>query len=145
MQTFLPYCSFSASARVLDNSRLHKQRVEVFQILRAITDPSYGWQHHPATNQWRGYQGALAAYGAAVHAECERRGIADHKELGKRIAAYKQEGPSMPPWLGDNRLHLSHQSNLIRKLPEHYGSLFPGVSSDLPYFWPSKQPEYQEE
>ena len=43
---------------------------------------------------------------------------------------------SMPPWLGDDAFHRSHQSNLVRKLPEHYGDLFPDVPDDLPYIWP---------
>lgn len=45
-------------------------------------------------------------------------------------------GPTTPPWLGDEAFHRSHQSNLLRKLPEHYGPLFPGVPDDLPYVWP---------
>jgi hypothetical protein len=28
------------------------------------------------------------------------------------------------------------RSNLLRKLPEHYGILFPDVPNDLPYVWP---------
>lgn len=36
MQTFLPYPDFSASARVLDDKRLGKQRVECLQILKAL-------------------------------------------------------------------------------------------------------------
>lgn len=48
MQTFLPFPSFIESARVLDNKRLCKQRVECLQILKALHDPSYGWQNHPA-------------------------------------------------------------------------------------------------
>lgn len=36
MQTFLPYSNFSASARVLDDKRLGKQRVECLQILKAL-------------------------------------------------------------------------------------------------------------
>lgn len=36
MQTFLPYPSFELSARVLDDKRLGKQRVECLQILKAL-------------------------------------------------------------------------------------------------------------
>ncbi|HMC68015.1 MAG TPA: pyrimidine dimer DNA glycosylase/endonuclease V, partial [Mycobacteriales bacterium] len=36
MQTFLPYSRFDASAAVLDDLRLGKQRVETLQILRAL-------------------------------------------------------------------------------------------------------------
>jgi len=44
MQTFLPYQNFTKSAQCLDRQRLGKQRVEAWQILQAITNPSYGWQ-----------------------------------------------------------------------------------------------------
>ena len=40
MQTFLPYSNYPASARVLDNKRLGKQRVEVLQILKALAGES---------------------------------------------------------------------------------------------------------
>ena len=41
MQTFLPYPSFEQSARVLDNRRLGKQRVECLQILQALACGPY--------------------------------------------------------------------------------------------------------
>lgn len=53
MQTFLPYKSFAESAACLDNKRLGKQRVEVLQILKALHNPSYGWQNHPAVKMCR--------------------------------------------------------------------------------------------
>jgi len=66
MQTFLPYLDFAECARVLDDRRLGKQRVEVLQIARAITVPGYGWRHHPAVRMWRGYEEALGAYGTGL-------------------------------------------------------------------------------
>ena len=54
MQTFLPYKTFKQSAQVLDNKRLGKQRVEAYQILRALCGESKGWVHQPATVMWRG-------------------------------------------------------------------------------------------
>jgi hypothetical protein len=47
-----------------------------------------------------------------------------------------QEQLALPPWIGDDDFHQAHQSNLIRKDPERYGALFPGVPADLPYRWP---------
>jgi hypothetical protein len=41
-----------------------------------------------------------------------------------------------PNWLGDPDFHKSHQSNLIRKFPEHYLQYFKNVPNDLPYIWP---------
>ena len=81
MQTFLPYPDFAASARVLDNVRLGKQRVEAMQILRALTRTPYGWKHHPAVKMWCRFEEALGAYGYAVCAEWTARGFADTCEV----------------------------------------------------------------
>ena len=54
MQTFLPYADFAETARVLDQRRLGKQRVEALQVLRALFIPGYGWRHHPVVRMWRG-------------------------------------------------------------------------------------------
>ncbi len=43
---------------------------------------------------------------------------------------------ALPPWLGDEAVHRSHQSALVRKDREHYAPLFPGVPDDLAYVWP---------
>lgn len=66
MQTFLPYPSFEQSARVLDAKRLGKQRVEVIQVVRAITQPDYGWANHPAVLMWKGHEEALGRYGIVM-------------------------------------------------------------------------------
>ncbi|MBG6237881.1 hypothetical protein IWX78_000836 [Mycetocola sp. CAN_C7] len=142
MQTFLPFPSFADSARVLDQPRLGKQRVESLQLLRAITIPTYGWRHHPAAKMWRGYLPALTRYGLDMtdawielgHADSVRQQIL---EFAPEVEFLAQEDLELPPWLGDEAVHLSHQSNLLRKAPEHYGPLFPGVPDDLPYVWPA--------
>jgi len=66
VQTFLPYDDFVASAAVLDDRRLGQQRVETYQILRALTWTSYGWKNHPAVTMWRGFTPALVRYGLDV-------------------------------------------------------------------------------
>ena len=141
MQTFLPYPSFVDSASVLDRSRLGKQRVEALQLLRAVTIPTYGWRNHPAAKMWRGYIPALTRYGLDMtdawiergHADTVRRQILD---FAPEVETVAQSDLDLPPWLGDDALHLSHRSNLIRKDPGYYGALFPGVPADLPYVWP---------
>jgi hypothetical protein len=42
----------------------------------------------------------------------------------------------LPPWLGDERLHRSHRSALVRKDPRHYRDRFDDVEDDVAYFWP---------
>ncbi|WP_242424468.1 MSMEG_6728 family protein, partial [Frankia sp. EI5c] len=77
MQTFLPYPDFAATAAVLDERRLGKQRVEALQILRALTYAGYGWQHHPAVRMWAGHPRAVAAYGLVICAAWTAGGRAD--------------------------------------------------------------------
>ena len=141
MQTFLPYPDFAASAKVLDRARLGKQRVETFQLLRALTLPTYGWKNHPATRMWRGYVPALTKYGLVMTDAWIEAGFSDTVrpqvlEFAPEVDAIPEQELEKPPWFGDEALHLSHRSNLIRKNPEHYIPLFPGTPPDLPYVWP---------
>ena len=138
MQTFLPYPSYAQSASVLDRQRLGKQRVEAYQILRAIRGETKGWVNHPATKMWVGYERELIQYTTVMCYEWISRGYKD-SILEKVTAILDQQrgmfGHYLPHWFGDPKLHLSHQSNLVRKMPEHYGELF-DVEPDLPYYWP---------
>lgn len=136
MQTFLPYPNFYKSAQALDRQRLGKQRVEVLQILNALRGLSTGWVNHPATKMWRGHERSLAIYGTLVCEEWRRRGYVDGilDKLFDCVLVLPDTGK--PSWVGDEAFHRSHQSNLVRKMPEHYGSQFPDVPDDLPYVWP---------
>lgn len=139
MQTFLPYEDFQETASVLDYRRLGKQRVETWQLIRAINGETKGWANHPAAVMWRGHTAVLARYGLIMCQEWKRRGYKDtmterFEELISNSTS--EELHDMPRWLGRHELHESHQSNLIRKFPEHYGPLFDGVPNDLPYIWP---------
>ena len=134
MQTFLPFDKFMDSASVLDNRRLGKQRVEAYQILRALQGETRGWVNHPATRMWRGYEHALGRYGYLMCQEWKARGFKD--TLMPHFIPLTIAACEMPPWLGDENFHLSHQSNLVRKFPQHYGCIFPGVPDDMKYVWP---------
>nr|WP_296069281.1 MSMEG_6728 family protein [uncultured Actinoplanes sp.] len=149
MQTFLPYPGFLDSAAVLDARRLGKQRVETIQVLRALTLPTYGWKHHPVVRMWRGHEEALTRYGLDMCSVWTAPGRADtcattlavDLEIGTGLTAVRTqeqlaEAGSLPSWLGDPDVHRSHQSALVRKDPDHYRDLFPGVPDDLPYVWP---------
>lgn len=135
MQTFLPFSDFVASARALDRQRLGKQRVECWQLLRVLLGLTKGWSHHPAALMWTGRTGALARYAVACCDEWRARGYKD--TMRERFTPHVTDDAG-PPWLGSPEFHRSHQSNLIRKLPEHYEPLFPGVPDNLPYIWPSR-------
>jgi hypothetical protein len=137
MQTFLPVPDFAETARILDDARLGKQRVEAFQIIRTLDGVTKGWRNHPAVRMWRGYEPALIEYGLVICAEWEARGYAD--TVRGKLAEHQREtgGPLVsPPWIGDEALHASHRSNLLRKDPEFYGRYRWTEPPDLPYVWP---------
>jgi hypothetical protein len=135
MQTFLPYPSFEQSASVLDYRRLGKQRVETLQILKSLLDPEYGWKSHPAVKMWVGFESALSAYGVEICKEWKSRGYKD--TCLEKICLLVEPGiDTLPPWIGDERVHESHRSNLVRKLPEYYIPFFGDISPSTPYFWP---------
>ena len=149
MQTFLPYPSFLASAHVLDRKRLGKQRVETLQILRALELPDYGWQNHPVVRMWRGRTPALVRYGldcvrawtARGHGDSTAVQIAEFAPWVRELTQDDLRRQSLlPNWLGDERLHRSHRSQLVAKEPEFYRSLFPETPEGLDYFWPQPDP-----
>lgn len=132
MQTFLPYSDFVQSARVLDRQRLGKQRVECLQLLKGQ------WPHHPVAKMWAGHRLALVQYARAVCQEWTGRGYVDNclKQIETLALDFPQSESSSPAWLGRADFHLAHQSNLVRKKPDHYRQYFPTVPNDLPYIWP---------
>ena len=148
MQTFLPYADFERSARTLDRKRLGKQRVETIQVVRALTRTGYGWANHPAVLMWRGFEEALGRYGFACCEvwtdlgfgdTCALTIATDLREADVAVVRTQAElaaADELPPWLGDEELHRSHRSALVRKDPAHYRPLFPDVPDDLPYVWP---------
>ena len=148
MQTFLPEPGFVRSARVLDNRRLGKQRVECKQILRALgvrvgdATAKAGWRHHPAVKMWRGHEYSLCCYAIAMCDEWRRRGFSDSL-LPQFVEAagslYDAGNTSRPEFVGDAQFHASHRSNLLRKDPSHYGQLGWSEPDSLPYVWPSQE------
>jgi pyrimidine dimer DNA glycosylase len=154
LQTFVPYDDFGRSAEVLDDKRLGKQRVETLQIMQVLLRLRWnnaigeiedfqprGWTSHPAVLMWQGYERALLEYQRKVCEVWTSRGFKDTcypKTLGLVLRWNAGSLPEYvdPPWRGDEQIHRSHQSNLIRKDANLYGPVFPGVSGDEPYVWP---------
>ena len=134
---------------MLDDKRLGKQRVEVLQILRALTREKYGWQNHPVVRMWRGYEDALVAYGVAICDEWTGRGYNDSVRVQLTEYTGGKDPPSqaelarsgrLPPWLGNRQLHRSHRSALLRKDVAWYSRFF-AAPEDLPYVWPVQRPD----
>ena len=131
MQTFLPFPNLMMSVGCLDNSRLGKQRAEAKQIWISLKE-GVGWVHHPATKMWAGCENALAYYGQLCCMEWMNRGFEDFTLKWFKDRAFPSA--KLPSWFG-GRIHLTHQSNLLRKDFEWYSQFF-NVDPTLPYYWP---------
>jgi len=133
MQTFLPYRDFRKSAQCLDYRRLGKQRVEAKQIYTIVSGEKTtgGWINHPAVVMWHGFPNLLAYYYNEMVDEWIGRGYNNSMK-------YIHVPPSVdePLWLGDNKFHDSHKSNLLRKEPTFYAQYNWNVEPSLPYVWP---------
>jgi|TARA_R110001583_G_scaffold86509_2_gene225944 hypothetical protein len=137
MQTFLPYEDFTLSAQVLDRQRLGKQRVEALQIYNVLVGnltkkgkPYTGWLNHPAVLMWDGYVEALLLYKNKMIEEWLARGYRNTMEW-----VILEDSIEMPPWLGDDRVHASHRSNLLRKDLEYYSKYKWKEPIDMEYYW----------
>ena len=139
MQTFLPHEDFSISASMLDDKRLGKQRVEALQIYNVLVGnltkkgkPYKGWLRHPAVLMWDGHVEALLLYKNKMIEEWILRGYNNTMEL-----VGLPDSIEMPSWLGDDRVHASHRSNLLRKDLEYYYSRYKWKEPiDMEYYWP---------
>lgn len=142
MQTFMTDALPPVIAAHLDMRRLNKQITEGIQIIGASLFGT-GWSNHPAVKQWNGHERFLALYVDDMIAEWHVRGFTSHVGSSQKVfyilAQLPDTGP--PAWWGDPAIIRTHQSNLIRKDPHHYGPLFPGVPDDLEYIWPSQNPD----
>jgi hypothetical protein len=137
MQTFVPHPDCATSAKRLDRARLGKQRVECLQILKALQDPNYGWQNHPAVNMWRGHEKFLGWYGICVCEEWLGRGYKDTcKE--KILNLVKPSADFQPVWWG-KEIHASHRKVLLAKNPDWYSQWGWTEKPSLDYYWPTSQ------
>jgi hypothetical protein len=117
---------------LLDYRRLGKQRVEAYQIWRAITGQTKGWRNHPAALAWQGHQCALAMYTNVMIDEWVSRG---YKNTMKKLPHCKN--PRFPWWWGWQPVIKSHQASLNRKMPDFY-KFDVGDYANYGYVWPSK-------
>lgn len=137
MQTFLPYEDFLKSASVLDDKRLGKQRVESMQILNTL-ETGNGWKHHPIVKMWKGHEQWLVLYTTMICQEWKQRGFQDTvltKVLDKYPDILLETPTPKPHWLGNEELHSSHRSNLLRKDANHYKQFGWSEQDDKPYLW----------
>lgn len=159
MQTFLPFKNFNVSAQSLDSRRLNKQLLEGRQVYSIISagKTSGAWVNHPAVKMWRNFDNALYLYLVAMKDECVERGIATDKNWSAITEMhssnwFRGNNIVMPPWLGDERVHLSHRQNLYTKDPDYYAEFIDSnrkhkvsCCDKCNYFWPTHTDDYARE
>ena len=135
MQTFLPYPEFHKSAAVLDRQRLGKQRVEAYQIIRAISFGG-GWSNHPIVKMWTGFENALKLYSNAVITEWIRRGYRNSLEI------YNLSDLKIiyPWWLGIEKFHAAHRAALLAKDYGYYSKYGWSEAPGIKYVWYGEAP-----
>lgn len=138
MQTFLPYYNYRDCASCLDKIRLWKQCLEAKQIINTINKIIDGqsnvpWSNHPAIYMWEPWFDSLKNYYNCILQECLNRKIKTNFQL------YDIKVLEHPVWLGNSKLHFSHQANLIRKDKEYYSIFFPNIKPMNGYYWPMKK------
>lgn len=142
MQTFLADKSFRESARVLDNSRLGNQ---CYRECKTLING--GWENHPASKMWHGYEHALCEYALELAHEMGRRKKPDGSPKWKpqvvaRWTNYWSElmdtypDTGYPPWLGNEQFHSSHRAALLAKNWFWYRQFNWTEEPRIDYTWP---------
>lgn len=138
MQIFLPYDDPIKVAKILDNKRLGKQRIEVWQILKNLLIEKDRWYNHPAVKLVYSYEAWFTKiYFKAMLDEWKRRGYKNTKSIQNYLTCLsyvKNINPVKPHWLRDEFCK-RHQSNLLRKNYYYYSQFFKNVPDNLEYLW----------
>lgn len=140
MQTFMTHDNYVDTAKALDTKRLGKQRVEAYQILKALRGDyadTGAWVNHPATVMWRNHSYDLALYGLTISMEFYERGF-DGWNMVEIFTDFQTQlrdnnSEQYPWWVNSQLLTMTHQSNLVRKDADYYTF---NVPSNIPYVWP---------
>ena len=81
---------------------------------------------------WRGYEDSLKEYFNSILMEWIERG---YKNNMLYEIINKQYPIKYPFWLGNEKFHASHRSNLLRKNFEWYSKFGWTEPNNLPYIW----------
>lgn len=140
MQIFSPHSNFIDISNCLDNKRLNKQKIEIFQIINCIVkgDGAKGWRHHPAVKMARGHEHFFINYGLEIAHECIRRGFKD--TMIPKIAALKEhfspQTVKVPKYWSNEKFHASHRAALLAKKYDWYSKFGWKEEAKIDYFWP---------
>jgi hypothetical protein len=121
-------------AHFLDNKRLNKQILECDTLIDLHEGRrDNNWKNHTAFKMWIGYVSALKSYRDYMLSEWLKRGKKNKRQF---YGVNETDFIDIPGFVYDDRVILSHRSNLVRKLPEFYkkyGWKDYGIEG---YYWP---------
>jgi hypothetical protein len=135
MQIFLPFPDFEKSCASLDTIRLGKQRVEAFQIWKALTSKTK-WSNHVCTRMWKDNIVALRSFiviCCRIYSQrktksgkfCQNTKMDQHIQENDLVVK-PNELIVLPKWFGDDKFHDSHKAMLYYKGVENTkNGLFP--------------------
>ena len=153
------------TAKMLDQKRLCKQRVEAKQIIEILEEYdrtgqlTKSWSSNPATKSWLGYTNHLKVYFNIICREWIQRGFNQTMPLyvidetpynivpssfdGRSISfdRSKINQFSFPIWVSFYPFYMSHQASLCRKDPKFYKFLLKDELNPFlnhGYLWPTK-------
>ena len=151
--TWLPYANMRLSAHVLDASTLGVQLGQTITILRIIAHKNCGGQlrYHSTTLSWMEHPGALVLYADCIYREIAARGYdledvppsprsADGLSLYDIPSEWCARDPTVPDWLGIERIHASHRASLLNKDLAWYSQYAWLESPAHRMEWPGKMP-----
>ncbi len=128
VNTFILHPNLWVNSKLIDNTRLGKQRVEAMQILNTLQgSEKQGWCNHPAVKMWRGYEEFLKCYINSIITEWVNRGFDNNYPLIETI-----NNPSKPWWWNKQAIHFTHQANLYLKMPHFYANTKARLNMKIP-------------
>lgn len=101
------------------------------------------WYNHPAVQMWKGFEWQLFEYLDCITTEWVKRGYKDtclKKSCSIMNENFKASLGNRANWLGNEKFHASHRSSLLAKNFDYYKRFGWTEPSDLPYYWPTKNP-----
>ena len=162
VNTFILNIDLKINAKMLDDKRLGKLRLETKQIINILENgnDNAGYSRHPAVLMWTNHTNALKIYFNYIVREWISRGFVNNMELydinekyyvikstfdGVKTIFYEEkqdDDVTVFPWFFSwFPLIQSHKASLLRKNPEYYSHFY---NQDIipylkyGYIWPNR-------
>jgi hypothetical protein len=140
MNILVPLDDLSDSVAVLSDKDLRKQISDNKKILAELdeldTDSELEVNSEPVLAMWRGHGDAIRHYHNFCVYFARKRGL----NTRAKSLTIKNFSYSMPWWWGNDRVHGSHRSSLLKKNHLHY-SKFWKEEHDRSLYWPRPDEE----